>query len=292
MWAIVLSMMCTGAYGHGWMTKPISRASLGCGRNSANPNYYCESHQATMSACDLPCEGCAAYAKEGNCTPGLYPGEATLKERFCNQNQVSGQEFLDTPGEIQTSWTAGDIVEVAWVVSVNHLGSYQYRLCLDGSDTEECFKKTTLRFADGKTWHWLDSGCPACTGLADDWGSRVPLMVDKVVIPSDIQCDRCTLGWRWDAHQESSIFTSCADVTISPQSKTPFPFPTPSPTPVQDKCVTEAWQQCGGKAWSGPTCCTQGLACRSINEWYSQCEPASSHRTVQVHHMKKHAFLK
>merc|ERR1711890_155360 len=102
----------------------------------------------------------------------------------------------------------------------------------DGSDTEECFKKTPLRFADGKEWHRLDSGCPACSGLADDWGARVPLMVDKVIIPSDIQCDRCTLGWRWDAYEESTIFTGCADVTISSQSTTPSPRPTPSPTPV------------------------------------------------------------
>lgn len=47
--------------------------------------------------------------------------------------------------------------------------------------------------------------------------SRVPLMVDRVVIPSDAECDRCTLSWRWDAYSEPIVFTSCADVSVSSQ---------------------------------------------------------------------------
>lgn len=128
--------------------------------------------------------------------------------------------FLETPGEIQARYTAGDTVEVAWVVSANHRGSYQYRLCLDGSDTEECFKKTPLLFEDGASWHELPFPCTTCTGDAADHGARVPLMVDRVVVPRDAECDRCTLSWRWDSYQESTIFTSCADVSISSQKAT------------------------------------------------------------------------
>jgi Fungal cellulose binding domain len=36
-------------------------------------------------------------------------------------------------------------------------------------------------------------------------------------------------------------------------------------------CVGEH-DQCGGKAWSGSTCCTVGYACKKIDEWYSQCQ--------------------
>jgi len=31
------------------------------------------------------------------------------------------------------------------------------------------------------------------------------------------------------------------------------------------------WGQCGGKTWTGSTCCPQGSYCNMQNEWYSQC---------------------
>jgi len=221
--SLVASVLIAGAQGHGWMSAPVSRQSLrSCADGPPYPpncecHYYCVSHQATNQACDLPCGDCAYPHEGGNCTTGFHPGSATPLEPYCNPNQLPNTGFLETPGEIQASYTAGDTIEVAWVVSVNHRGWYQYRLCLDGSDTEECFKKTPLRFEDGASWHELPFPCTTCTGDAGDHGGRSPLMVDRVVIPSDAECDRCTLSWRWDAYSESTIFTSCADVSVSSQ---------------------------------------------------------------------------
>jgi hypothetical protein len=76
---------------------------------------------------------------------------------------------------------------------------------------------------------------------------------------------------------------------------TPAPTQTPSPTPVGDNCVSQSWQQCGGNGWSGATCCTQGLKCSFINEWYSQCEPGASAMVavkVAAHRQKSGGFLK
>jgi len=212
--SLIVPALISGAFGHGWLSTPTSRAVLGC--DQVGNWYMCKTHQATYTCDGLPCGECDEPGYEpgtgGNCTAGLYPGMATPREPYCNPNQMPGTSFLETPGEIQASWKAGEVVEVAWYVSVSHSGSYQYRLCLDGSDTEDCFKKTPLRFADGEMWH-QQSFCPDCP----DW----PLMVDRVVIPSDIQCDHCTFAWRWDAYHESTIFTGCADVAISSQSATP-----------------------------------------------------------------------
>jgi len=209
----VSTSLVFGVKGHGWVDLPASRGVLGC---DPITGYTCEAHQATMSACDnLPCEGCQAYLRDGNCTPGAYPGLATPEEPFCNPKQSVQNVNLTTPGKVSATWKAGSIVEVAWVVSVNHKGYYQYRLCLDGSDTEECFKKTPLKFEDGKLWHWLDSPCSTCNGTAPDHGASVPRLADRIVIPDNVQCDRCTLGWRWDAYMESTIFTGCADVTVT-----------------------------------------------------------------------------
>jgi len=251
----MVSALISGASGHGWMTTPLSRASIHCPDYQGNP-YYCISHQGeTNGACkpgDLPCGEC----DPPRCVAGLYPGSAVPPEPYCNPNQMPNTSWLETPGEVQARYTAGDTVEVAWVVSVNHRGMYQYRLCLDGSDTENCFKETQLRFEDGELWHDLPSPCTTCTGYADDHGARVPLMVDRVVIPSGIQCDRCTLSWRWDAYTESTIFTGCADVSISAITPLPPPpLPTPSPTPPTT----------GGQCCYGGGC----SSCNGAGEWCS-----------------------
>ncbi|ORY26829.1 hypothetical protein LY90DRAFT_706010 [Neocallimastix californiae] len=39
---------------------------------------------------------------------------------------------------------------------------------------------------------------------------------------------------------------------------------------VQENCAGK-YGQCGGKGFNGPTCCQQGLSCKLVNEWYSQC---------------------
>jgi len=111
-------------------------------------------------------------------------------------------------GAVQVNWKAGTWVDVAVDYLLNHAGNYQFRLCLDGSDTEECFKKTPLKFADGSWWKWID----ATLIFNEILPTRIS---DKIWIPEGIQCDRCTLNWRWDTALEASIFSNCADVGIN-----------------------------------------------------------------------------
>jgi cellulose 1,4-beta-cellobiosidase len=54
-------------------------------------------------------------------------------------------------------------------------------------------------------------------------------------------------------------------------SPSPQPSPAPSPSPQPTACA-QNWAQCGGRTWTGPTCCVQG-ACVVDNEWYSKCDP-------------------
>jgi Fungal cellulose binding domain len=52
---------------------------------------------------------------------------------------------------------------------------------------------------------------------------------------------------------------------------------------VSAACVGE-YDQCGGKSWTGPTCCVRGYECKKINEWYSQCQekvPPSPPQCIQ-----------
>lgn len=38
--------------------------------------------------------------------------------------------------------------------------------------------------------------------------------------------------------------------------------------------------QCGGENWTGATTCVSGWTCTYLNDWYSQCLPASSSSTL------------
>lgn len=51
------------------------------------------------------------------------------------------------PLALQSNWTRGTAVDVAWGMRYNHGGGYQYRLCpADSELTEECFQKMPLDF--------------------------------------------------------------------------------------------------------------------------------------------------
>merc|ERR1712224_200947 len=62
----------------------------------------------------------------------------------------------DLPKTDRTMWTAGGTAKVAFAALFNHGGGYSYRLCpADSAQTEECFQKTHLEFADDTTTvHW------------------------------------------------------------------------------------------------------------------------------------------
>jgi hypothetical protein len=201
--------------------------------------------------CDnLPCGSCY----DNGCTAGNNPGYAIPKEPVCGAGDSN--PIFTTPGDIQAFWKAGDTVEITWNIAANHAGNYGYRLCLDGSDTEECFQKLPLMFDDGKQWRWLDH---------DNDAPRT----DRVVIPSDVNCERCTLGWRWDGALESSVFTNCADVSIDGGAVPPAPppSPTPAPSPAPSGCP-------GGSLSVCVDSCPEAIFDVCVKECLSRCSSA------------------
>lgn len=76
----------------------------------------------------------------------------------------------------KTVWVAGTTVEVAWGITANHGGGYQYRLCpANQKITEDCFQSHPLDFAEDVTYvqygHGLDvnnrTTIPAVTVTGD-----------------------------------------------------------------------------------------------------------------------------
>jgi len=66
----------------------------------------------------------------------------------------------------KTTWVAGAEAEVAWGLTANHGGGYQYRLCrvkeagsnITAEVSEECFQKLPLQFVGDKQWIQLGDG--------------------------------------------------------------------------------------------------------------------------------------
>lgn len=42
-----------------------------------------------------------------------------------------------------------------------------------------------------------------------------------------------------------------------------------------NKCA-DSMKQCGGKSWTGPTCCKSGLVCKKFDQYLSMCQPVTS----------------
>merc|ERR1711988_1738430 len=66
----------------------------------------------------------------------------------------------------ETTWIAGSTVQVAWGITANHGGGYQYRLCrlrnkginITEQVSEECFQQTPLEFVGDKQWIQFGNG--------------------------------------------------------------------------------------------------------------------------------------
>ncbi|KAM3477890.1 hypothetical protein MY8738_006206 [Beauveria namnaoensis] len=83
-----------------------------------------------------------------------------------------------------------------------------------------------------------------------------------------------------DAQKKKQACPNKKPKTPNPSSNTtPTPTPTSTPnadsTPDNDSGVAKIWTQCGGKNWTGPTVCAEGLVCKKFGVWYSQCKPAA-----------------
>lgn len=206
------------------MTVPASRNLNQCTKSfpGTESSNACLANQdrssAITGACEgLPCWGCNKLPKPPyhlTCTPGNHPGVYKIQNNVCG---VSSKSILFGPNhgpdfqrdDPQVTWQAGSVVEVEVMYLANHLGNYQFRLCLDGSDTDECFNQMPLKFEDGQDWHWI----PEIFMNIHAFGRRH--RKDRIVLPEGVECDHCTLNWRWDTAQEASVFSNCADVAIT-----------------------------------------------------------------------------
>eukprot|EP00928_Gymnodinium_smaydae_P087185 TRINITY_DN714_c0_g2_i13.p1 TRINITY_DN714_c0_g2~~TRINITY_DN714_c0_g2_i13.p1 ORF type:complete len:744 (+),score=41.11 TRINITY_DN714_c0_g2_i13:1344-3575(+) len=69
----------------------------------------------------------------------------------------------------------------------------------------------------------------------------------------------------------TTIATTTPAITITTTTTATTTTTTTTTTLSAEKCQRR-WQQCGGKGWSGATCCEAGSECVAQGPWYSQCK--------------------
>jgi hypothetical protein len=102
------------------------------------------------------------------------------------------------------------------------------------------------------------------------------------------------IGWTGPTQCESGFtcvkgndyYFQCVPVPTAPVSKAPVAAPvaavtqapvaaaTQKPSPAANTGVQDAYGQCGGIGWTGPTQCCPGFSCVKGNDYYFQCVPA------------------
>lgn len=96
------------------------------------------------------------------------------------------------------------------------------------------------------------------------FGKNVPewSMMDKVVIPEDLEEGEYFLGWRWDCEESTQVWENCADIELTkdaapsppfPPAPAPSPGPSPSPQPSKGSCKVK---------FENPTCQAWGKSCK------------------------------
>lgn len=88
-------------------------------------------------------------------------------------------------------------------------------------------------------------------------------------------CSDCDDGcqWSWPSNESTGWGGSNAACRCKPDDSSPPANPTATPGP--STALAQAWGQCGGIQWQGPTQCVDGCVCKEQNDYYSQCSPAS-----------------
>jgi len=156
---------------------------------------------------------CGGIHQEDN--PGTNCGVCgdSLADPVPRDNEIGGKYYT---GIITGNYSSGGIIEAEVVITAEHLGYMQFRLCLNpATETQSCFNRHLLRLVDGGT----NVGPVTATGLY------------KAVLqlPKGVRCDHCILQWNYRAGNNwgdcddgvnrpgcgrQETFRGCADISI------------------------------------------------------------------------------
>eukprot|EP00929_Paragymnodinium_shiwhaense_P052441 TRINITY_DN2626_c0_g2_i2.p1 TRINITY_DN2626_c0_g2~~TRINITY_DN2626_c0_g2_i2.p1 ORF type:complete len:449 (-),score=58.89 TRINITY_DN2626_c0_g2_i2:151-1497(-) len=169
---------------------------------------------------------------------------ATCDNACCKTGGVFGEEF----------WNCADIA----VTSSGGSGTMTTATTTPAATTAATTTAATTTAAT--TTQGTPEGCSARPG--------------NILSATDLKCNAACqfvpVG-TWPCSEQGPCVCGGSPATTAGPT-TAAPTTTQSTTQSSGEC-SAAWSQCGGKQWTGPTCCVAGTRCNNQGEWYSQCVP-------------------
>jgi hypothetical protein len=178
------------------------------------------------------------------------------------------------------------------------LGSATGSAATDMTESQLSLRKqvtTTYRVKGGDVSIWLRLGPDNANTVQDEWGRSV--RADNLFpVKHHLQPLWHLLEHPEMNHSKGSAIKEYLTQKWDLESRSiPHPsYPTVAPSPTPSGPCAGLWEMCGGKDWSGATCCQEGLECKYDDEWYSGCSPAASLDQVTLHRYRgrNDGFLK
>ena len=125
------------AASHGFIAKPMARNAMACDKlypqppgSFNNDNFICKTDRETGNAVGKPGTPCCHYPHD---MAGYHPGDGIPHEPQCgagHDTRVSddANKAFTTPGVVQGTYQAGQVMEITWQIAANHAGAYSYRI--------------------------------------------------------------------------------------------------------------------------------------------------------------------
>ncbi|KAH8707395.1 putative acetylxylan esterase A [Beauveria bassiana] len=202
--------------------------------------------------------------------------EAKWKSCCFNIGQANTWPCMwDKPREISGGQFQGNGYEVYHGGNPNvYTAPMTAKGCLNAFKNSTGHNPVLINNGTWSTMKWESVGCGMGKGQCAIWFSPEK---DSAASP-DSQTAQDGLETPVSQKEEDALETPPKNPNPS-SNPTPTPTPTSTPnadaTPDNESGVAKIWTQCGGKNWTGPTVCAEGLVCKSFGVWYSQCKPAA-----------------
>eukprot|EP00877_Chromochloris_zofingiensis_P007165 jgi/Chrzof1/2701/Cz11g25210.t1 len=204
--SLAIILICPGVLGHGFITKPAARNWLA---------YLNEKY-------DWP----DGLNGGGHKVVGASARWPNGKHSLCGDAANDPQQRFMKPGKVTATYKSGSIITIDVLVSTNHYGRFEFRLCPPGATNDK--QCTKLQRADNKGLSWdlpmvaqgsrfhggavgMDNLRPARVDTSYTWYKQPhtdcawwkhcdrydnhPVYSLKYKLPKGYSCNRCILQW-------------------------------------------------------------------------------------------------
>ncbi|UJR14528.1 hypothetical protein I4U23_001524 [Adineta vaga] len=200
-------------YGHGYLLEPVARSSAWLVDASFRQCCTWPQHMEMF---------CGGLGHQWNVNGGKCSICGEAYDKPVKDFEKGGARYK---GTIVRTYTQGQQIDVQVVLTANHKGYFEFRLCnLDASPSadasQECLDRHLLKIANTDSTKFRD---------VDKYGSEMIAL--RVQLPPNVACQHCVFQWKYTAGnswgtdpttgqsgpglgKENETFMGCSDIAI------------------------------------------------------------------------------